>query len=67
MFFLIPHLSGGVFLPQLDKHQLVDPLADHDDDDEEEEEEERDVKNISTIMFYGQCLKKNICQGCIDN
>ena len=31
MFFVIPHLSGGVFLPQLDKHQLVDPLADDDD------------------------------------
>ena len=33
------HLSGGVFLPQLDQHQLVDALTDHDVDVEEEEED----------------------------
>ena len=33
------HLSGSVFLPQLDQHQLVDALTDHDVDVEEEEED----------------------------
>ena len=41
------HLSGGVFLPQLDQHQLVNSLADHHHHDEEEEQ--RNIKNELTL------------------
>ena len=43
LYILIAHLSGGIFLPQFDKHQLVNSLADHHHHGEEEVE--RDVKN----------------------
>ena len=53
---LITHLSGSVFLPQLDQHQLVDPLA--DDDDYVKEEGDNLKKRWCPMMMIMQNLKR---------
>ena len=49
------HLSGGVFLPQLDQHQLVDALTDHDVDVEEEEEDVEQDDDTSEDIQVNEC------------